>query len=79
MELDDYLLLTVPEPVPRAGMGRAAGRSSGMNCTGQYSRRSSEDSTTDEAALPANVREMRVRNIIRNWIEMSYLVTVIMF
>ncbi|XP_045127442.1 uncharacterized protein LOC123513983 isoform X2 [Portunus trituberculatus] len=47
------------EPVSRAGLGRAAARSSGMNCTGQYSRRSSEDSTTDEAALPANVREMR--------------------
>ncbi|XP_050695645.1 myosin-11-like isoform X2 [Eriocheir sinensis] len=47
------------EPVPRAGLGRAAGRSTGMNCSGQYSRRSSEDSTTDEASLPANVREMR--------------------
>lgn len=52
---------TVSEPVPRAGLGRAAGRSTGMNCSGQYSRRSSEDSTTDEASLPANVREMRVR------------------
>lgn len=47
------------EPVSRTGLGRAAARSSGMNCSGQYSRRSSEDSTTDEAALPANVREMR--------------------
>ncbi|KAG0717761.1 Leucine-rich repeat flightless-interacting protein 2 [Chionoecetes opilio] len=44
---------------PRAGLGRAGGRSSAMNSSGQYSRRSSEDSTTDEAALPANVREMR--------------------
>ncbi|XP_063867422.1 probable serine/threonine-protein kinase kinX isoform X1 [Scylla paramamosain] len=47
------------EPLSRTGLGRAAARSSGMNCSGQYSRRSSEDSTTDEAALPANVREMR--------------------
>lgn len=61
-----FIPYTVAEPVPRAGLGRTGGRSSGMNCSGQYSRRSSEDSTTDEAALPANVREMRVRNMLRN-------------
>ncbi|XP_071553032.1 uncharacterized protein [Panulirus ornatus] len=47
------------EPSPRpAGAGRTPVRTAGINCTGQYSRRSSEDSTTDES-LPANVREMR--------------------
>ncbi|XP_042206420.1 uncharacterized protein LOC121855512 isoform X2 [Homarus americanus] len=47
------------EPTPRAaGSGRTSGRTAGLNSTGQFSRRSSEDSTTDES-LPANVREMR--------------------
>nr|XP_045582111.1 uncharacterized protein LOC123745541 isoform X2 [Procambarus clarkii] len=47
------------EPSPRSGgTGRTSVRTAGINCTGQYSRRSSEDSTTDES-LPANVREMR--------------------
>ncbi|KAK8736165.1 hypothetical protein OTU49_004855 [Cherax quadricarinatus] len=47
------------EPSPRSGVtGRTSVRTAGINSTGQYSRRSSEDSTTDES-LPANVREMR--------------------
>ncbi|XP_053645320.2 putative leucine-rich repeat-containing protein DDB_G0290503 isoform X3 [Cherax quadricarinatus] len=50
---------TYPEPSPRSGVtGRTSVRTAGINSTGQYSRRSSEDSTTDES-LPANVREMR--------------------
>ncbi|KAK7026759.1 Leucine-rich repeat flightless-interacting protein [Halocaridina rubra] len=49
------------EPSPRAPVASrtSLGRTGALNSTGQYSRRSSEDSTTDESALPANVREMR--------------------
>lgn len=49
------------EPSPRAVAPTRTplSRTGALSSAGQFSRRSSEDSTTDDSALPANVREMR--------------------
>ncbi|XP_047497398.1 protein Daple-like isoform X2 [Penaeus chinensis] len=49
------------EPSPRAAAPTRTplSRTGALSSAGQFSRRSSEDSTTDDSALPANVREMR--------------------